>query len=165
MSQEPPILAELVCRKCGAHNPPHANKCWLCNEVQTEDVNPYAAPPVLRPINDSFRSSGQDSANSRVENVYSVVLLFLFFLAIVVGIGLGLQDRGFLMMYIFVIGPAFLATGLSALFGATSKEGVKASSLVRTFIMSTMFAFGVIGLLIVAVIISFFIWCGQLLRI
>lgn len=156
---EPPLLAALVCQKCGTTNPPHAARCWLCDG--TGKTNPYAAsPPMLQPIDKAgAKPSLLVKPNERVEMVFTFLVGGTVALALLVGVGLAAQDPGLLVPYVIILGPAFLVTGVRAAYTITKQEQLRASSLFWTFLWSGLFTVAVLGVLVMASIIALFLWC------
>jgi hypothetical protein len=157
---EPPLLPALVCQRCGATNPPSATKCWLCEGGGT--ANPYAVPASLKPAGSApgaVESAPSSRVESRTQKVFSVLLGTAVVLALVVGVGLAVQEPGMLVPYLIVITPPFLATGGRALASVAKNEKPKASTLFLTFVWSGLFTAMALALLVVASVIAVFLWC------
>lgn len=158
MSGEPPLMPALVCQRCGATNPPHAVKCWLCE--RRGQPNPYAVP-TLMPASPADGSS--TPARSRVQFVFLCLLIGCIALAVFIGVGIAVQDAGMLVPYLVVITPAFLATGVRAALAVGRNQQPKASTLFFTFLWSGLFTAMALSLIVVASIIALFLWCFQMM--
>lgn len=151
---EPPLMPAQICQRCGATNPPHATKCWLCE--QRDVRNPYAVP--MLPMSNA-PAEVQTEAQRRVQLVFLCLLIGSAALALLVGVGIGVQDPGLLVPYLIVIAPAFLVTGVRAAIMVGFKQQPKPSTLFLTFLWSGVFTAMVLLLLIVASVIALFLWC------
>jgi hypothetical protein len=156
---EPPLLPALVCQRCGATNPPQAVKCWLCE--RRDNPNPFA-DPLLAPV-DSSTAVVQTGAQSRVQLVFLGLLGLCIAAAVLIGVGIAVQEPGLLIPYAIVIGPAFLATGVRAALMIGRKEQPKPSTLFLTFLWSGVFTALVLVLIVMASVIAFFLWCFHML--
>ncbi|MGN6543699.1 MAG: hypothetical protein ACTHK7_01525 [Aureliella sp.] len=154
---EPPLMPAMVCRRCGATNPPHAVKCWLCEKRDHSD--PYAVS-TLAPLPSG---PGAKAELSRVQLVFLGVLIACAAVALLIGVGIGVQDPGMLVPYAVVVGPAFLATGVRAAVMIGRKEQPRPSSLFFTFLWTSLFMAMALILLVVASVIAFFLWCVHML--
>jgi hypothetical protein len=152
---EPPRLQPTVCQRCGASNPPHATKCWLC--ARQGNTDPYAPPTQLQSAGSATNILGT-GAQSRAETVYAGLLVSAVVLAFIIGLGLGAQDPGLLIPYLIVIAPAFLATAARLMYGVVRKEKTKPSALLLAFVSGLSFIL-VLGLLAMASVVAFFLWC------
>lgn len=155
---EPPLMPALVCQRCGATNPPHAVKCWLCE--RRDSPNPYAVPALAAT---SAGAGTQTQGQSRVQLVFLGLLIGSAALALLIGAGIVVQDPGMLIPYLIVVGPAFLATGVRAALMTGRKEQLRPSTLFFTFLWSGLFTAMALMLLVVASIIALFLWCIQVL--
>ncbi len=99
MNQEPPVLSPQICPKCGAANYAHVEVCWLCSASFKQDsgvTNPYAVevgPQRAASLHNAFELPA-GGLQSRTETVFLWLMVAIVVLAILVGIGLGAQDRG-----------------------------------------------------------------------
>ena len=153
---EPPRLPNTSCLRCGATNPPHATKCWLCD--RSGAVNPYATEPQVQTLDASACGRGANapaSAQHRVQTIFTSLLIGAVILALIIAVGLGAQEPGLLVPYFILIGPPFLATGARALYSVSLNEKPKPSTLFLTFIWSGLFTV----MLTVAAVIALFVMC------
>lgn len=156
----PPLLPSKICQRCGATNPPIATTCWLCEGRGA--VNPYAATAPLQPMPDAGPPANS-WAQSRVEIICLGLLGMAIILAVLVGVGIGVQDPGMLIPYLIVAGPPFLATGVRALASAGRSQKPTPSKLFLTFVWSTMFTVLALVLLVVASVLALIFWCISVL--
>ena len=148
---EPPRIPTSVCTRCGAINLPDAKQCWLCSRGGQND--PYAAPSL------SYATTmNAGAAQERSQTIYAALLFAAVGLSVIIGIGLATLDPGFLVAYLVVIAPAFLATGARYLYGVVRHEKTKPSALLTAFVSGLSFIL-VLGLLAVASLVALFLWC------
>ena len=160
--QEPPQLAPSICQLCGASNPPHVSKCWLCSG--RESGNPFASAAPISPDADAAGQSGFSAAEQRNQEVFAVLLVACCVLAILIGIGFARTDPGVLVFYAILVGPAFLVTGLRAAYDASQRRTPLPSRLLFTLLWSGITTVLVLFLLVVACVIGLFIFCVSQLR-
>lgn len=166
MSQEPPVLAQVVCPKCGAANYAHAQSCWICHidlKGQIADANPYAPDSPQVAVAATAATPAVSPAQSRVETVFLCLLVAIVVLAGLVGIGLGVQDSGLLTLYLVVIVPSLGAAGVRGLYSVAKGETPQPSKMFGTLIFSALITLGVGALLIVCTVIFLFMMCAQML--
>ncbi len=164
MNQEPPPLAPIACPKCGAANYAHLQACWLCHTpLRPANENPYAAGSVVAPAKLAYDVGAPVAAQSRVETMFMWLLVATVALAVMVGIGIGVQDSGLLTVYLVVLVPSLSAAGVRALYSLAKGESPKPSKMFMTFILSAMITFGLGALLILCTIIFLFLTCAQML--
>lgn len=156
---EPPLMPAMVCRRCGATNPPHAVKCWLCEK--RDHSGPYAVSTLAA----SPAGPGAKAELSRVQLVFLGALIACAAVALLIGVGIGAQDPGMLVPYAVVVGPAFLATGVRAAVMIGRKEQPRPSSLFFTFLWTGLFTAMALILLVVASVIALFLWCVHMLTV
>ncbi len=154
--KEPPLMPTLVCSRCGAANPPYAQRCWLCSTSDRSESVPAAR---LIPLTEFTGDPARLRSQSRTQTICAALLVACVVLTVLVVIGFAVQDRGMLIPLLVVVGPAYLATGVRALHGYAAHGQPKASSLLLTFIFSGLFT--VLALIVLAVVsfIAFFVWC------
>lgn len=157
---EPPQLPATTCLRCGASNPPHAAKCWLCERNDTK--NPYAVQSHLQSNAPPQRGSSL-SAQGRVEVVFASLLIGALILAIIVGVGIAAQDPGLLIPYLIVIAPPIMATSVRALVSVSQHKKPSAYALFMTFLWSGLFTILALVLLVVATVVALFVWCLHML--
>lgn len=168
MSQEPPVLAQVVCPKCGAANYAHVQACWICHaelKGQIAEGNPYAVPGDGQAVTAATTAAppAVSPAQSRVETVFLCLLVAIVVLAAFVGIGLGVQDSGLLTLYLIVIVPSLGAAGIRGLYSVAKGETPHPSKMFGTLIYSALITLGVGALLIVCTVIFLFMMCAQFL--
>ena len=148
---EPPIVPAGICRRCGASNPLDAAQCWLCSREGR--IDPYAVSPQPQ-----MTGTGISHTQARSQNIYAVLLCAAVGLSLMIGIGIATIDPGFLVAYVIIIAPAFLATGARLLYGTVRHEQTKPSALLTAFVTGLSFIL-VLGLLAIAVLVALFLWC------
>jgi hypothetical protein len=153
---EPPRMPPLLCRRCGAANPPYAKVCWLCSTGDRTESNLASA---LIPFTEFENDPARMRSLSRTQQFCAGLLVACVVLTLLVVIGFAIQDRGMLIPLLIVVGPAYLATGLRALHDFATDKQLKASSLLLTFLFSGLFGVLALALFIVASCIAFFVWC------
>ena len=117
-------------------NPPHATVCWLCvgSDRSSSSELPKLLPAAGLPHNSEIQKN-----QSRVQTLCAALLVMCIVLTILIGIGLAVQDPGTLIAYAIFVGPAYLATGVRALYGMSREDQPKASTLLLTFLFSGVF--------------------------
>lgn len=137
-------------------NPPHATVCWLC---VGSDRSSSSELPKLLPTTGLPHNSEIQKNQSRVQTLCAALLVMCIVLTILIGIGLAVQDPGTLIAYAIFVGPAYLATGVRALYGMSREDQPKASTLLLTFLFSGVFTAMAVALFAIASVIAFFVWC------
>jgi hypothetical protein len=149
-------MPPLVCKRCGAANPPYATVCWLCSTGdRAESSSASALVPFTEFANDPIRMR----SFSRTQQICAGLLVACVVLTLLVVIGFTIQEPGMLIPLLIVIAPAYLATGLRALHDYSTDKQLKASSLLLTFLFSGLFGVLALALFIVASCVAFFVWC------
>lgn len=159
-SQEPPVLAIMLCNVCGAplDTPPKDGQrktCWMCGQVAAASENPYSAyanpqaPMTVAPA----------PRDRRYDTLFTTLLVVCVFLAVVIGIGLGVQEPGSLIGYFILILPAFCVTGVRALWQVQQSGEANPQSLFLSLIVSFAVTVCVIVLLAFAAIALLVIMC------
>lgn len=156
MSEIPPVIAECICPHCGARSQSNEGKCWLCFGDKSSSDNPY--------LSTSVPAESPPQPASRWDVVFGVLLGGCFVLTLLVGIGMGMQDRGMLIPFAIFVGPAYLVTIIRGLADASSGKGPKPTSLFLTFVLSLLATTAVLIILGVAAVVILFIICLSSVR-
>lgn len=91
-----------------------------------------------------------------------VLLLVCLGLAVMIGIGMAMQDPGALVGYLILIGPAFTITGVRALRQVSETGQVQTGKLLLGFVVSIMVTVLVLTALAVAAIVLLITTCFSL---
>lgn len=143
---DPPVLAPLICRRCGAPNPPDATNCWLCSMGDHPSL-------LQRPALESA-ASGKGRADALT--VFLGLAVACVATAVLIGAGLSLEDPGFVVLFLLIAVPAFLAS----MSGRSAGTG-NASSDLFSLVCSRLFILLGSGILAVAALIALFLLCVQ----
>ena len=146
---EPPLLQLCLCRMCGAACEVGAKQCWVCH-APASAANPFAptADPVLQ----------SRSRLSAFDAFFTGLLITCAVLAILLTIGLSIQDPGLGFGFLVLISPAFIVTGVRALVQA-SQGKTRPGSLVMSMLMTFVVTIAVVVLLVVALVVMLCVAC------
>lgn len=153
-TSEPPIVAK-ACSICGAVGAKDAQQCWMCG--QNPHSNPYAGPAPVQ----EFTQPAE--AKSKLEPLFRVLLGICVVVVVLIGIGLAVQDPGALLGFAILVLPAFLITGVRALWQVHREGKTSAGSLLVSLLTSFAVTIGIFMVLIAAGIILLFVMCLTLL--
>jgi hypothetical protein len=150
VDDEPPVLAKLICPRCGVANPDGATKCWICESQSSLIAAHFQGDRTI---------DAASPANDRLEKVYLSLLVGCIGLAGMLGISIGFQDPGMLVVYLIIIGPAFLVTMVRGIHHLRTNRKLESGKLLLTFLLSAGITFLVVVLLVVASVVALVIWC------
>ena len=158
--EEPPILAQFVCGDCGALCDAGRVRCWMCGAdiagLGSKEMNPYAARSSSEV---SSRSMDRPVAGSQYDLIFTLLLIGCLVLAIIVGIGMAAEDPGALVGYLILIGPAFIVTGVRALWQVGETGKTQPGRLLISLFVSFSITVAILALLALAAIIFLFVLC------
>jgi len=107
-------LPHINCPECGAENNPFANVCWICRRPLYEGdelVEAELIAPDDRPRQD------------RVGRIFGIwAFIFLIMGAIVVALGIYVEEPGALLPYFIVVSPLSVGIGVLILKGNQSEN-------------------------------------------
>jgi hypothetical protein len=150
MSRPAPV-PETVCQECGAVNPAFHTQCWLCYRPLDS-----GGPPPLP------GSAGVVAAQIVREPSLGVAAASMVGLTValaIVGIGAYLVEPGLAILYGIVAVPPLLATLVTGLTRRARGRPLTLGGRVLTFFVSGVITVGVLGLLCIAGVVSFFVYC------
>ncbi|MCR9295615.1 MAG: hypothetical protein NXI32_23095 [bacterium] len=165
-SSEPPILEQRICGRCGAWVDAGRKQCWMCHADASLFQhpatagqalnNPYASGPTASgpPVTKTARPY-----NDQYDAIFTALLIGCLVLAILVGIGMASEDPGALVAYLILIGPAFLVTGVKALWQVGQHGKPQPGKLLVNLFVSFAVTIAVISLLALAAVILLFFVC------
>ncbi len=146
------LIPAQVCRRCRAISPTDAVNCIQCLELgsvpdaQVVEGNALLGQPLSK-----------GSSQTRSERVSTHVLIGCIVLAILLGIGIGVQDVNLLMFYLILICPAFIAVVIHAVIGRARSGQSDSRALLSTFLWSTFVSvsiFVVVSFIVVLIAIA-----------
>jgi hypothetical protein len=152
----PPIMAQ-SCEHCGAEYSANAKKCWIC--YQDRPPNPYSvdapvpASAVVFPNGKQFTEHTPSAWDSSL----MAVLILCMVLAVLIGIGMVVQDRGMIIPFGIFVGPAFAITIIRGMIQSGTR--VRPGSLLLTFFLSLIATLLVLFLLAAALVGMLFLIC------
>lgn len=154
---EPPIVAQCLCATCGAVCDLDAEQCWMCLEVGPRGNsadNPYSASQI-----DYLPHQQQQPSQSKYDGIFRFLLLMCVVLAVLIGIGLGAQEPGALVAFLILVGPAFVVTGVRALWQVGKEGKTSPKGLFLSLMVSFAFTIALLVTLIAAGIVLLFAMC------
>lgn len=167
-NQPPPAPAVIppeghACTTCGAISIKEARYCWMCGQNPRDNPHSAYAPPIVAPPIEYAGSTPipPPVASGRFEILFRVLLAICAVLAILIGIGMAAQDPGALLGYLILVGPAFLVTGVRAIWQFSSQGKANAGSLLLSLVVTFMVTIGALTLLVAASIILAFVICFE----
>ncbi len=152
---DPPVLELQLCQTCQAACGKGQAKCWLCG-ANPEQPNPYGSVPVSSGAAEP--AAGQLHIE-KYDSVFMVLLVVCTLLAILVGIGLAVEDQGALIGYLILVGPAFAVTGVRGLWQMGRYGRTSGKKLFLSMVLSFALTIAVLALLVMAGIAFLFIMC------
>lgn len=155
----PPVIMDQVCPHCGAMSRTQTGKCWLCHASSTTP-NPFSVTMVAEePSPDAGKLTLWDG-------LFIGLLGLCVILTVLIGIGFAVQDRGMLIPYAILIGPAYLVTVVRGMLSFGSKKKASPAGLFLTFVVSALVTVSIATVLVVGAFVVLFIMCltslGQL---
>ena len=146
-SPEPPIVNIRHCPACGANCEMGHKFCWLCSaplgEVDsTQAKNPFAAREIPE--------SSQPGATGVFDSVFLLLAGTCLALAVLVGVGLAIEEPGTLIPYLIIVGPAFAIPGVRALWRSGRGKPIKGGKLFVDMIFTFVMTLGIVAILILA---------------
>jgi len=154
MTDIPPVIHQRKCPHCGASSSSGKDACWLCYQT-SNGTNPYASSVSL--ATESEIASYE--AATAWDAVFSLLLGICVLLTVLIAIGMLLQDRGMLLPFAILVGPAYLVTIVRGSAQAASGRKVRPGNLLLTFVVSGLVTVGVLVLLFTAAVVLLFLYC------
>jgi hypothetical protein len=148
----PPIIASFECSHCGARSQSREGKCWLCYEEKS-NTNPYSVSQS------QIAQSATQKQMSSWDVVFGALLVACVVLTVLIAIGIAVQDRGMLIPFAILVGPAYLVTIIRGV--AQSNSTPRPTNLFLTFIVSLLATVGVMVVLAIASVVLLMIVCLQ----
>jgi hypothetical protein len=145
MSSAPPKLTK-VCPDCGANNPGHLSKCWLCEAPLGVAASGAPFTPTAYQRHASFQFS---FASLMVTIALIAVLLGAFRLAP----GLG-------VLLTIIVAPAWIRTCITVAFRSSERGEVGLGQKAGIFAVSLAMVIGIGVMLIAALVGAFAVFCG-----
>lgn len=143
----PPVLPPLICRRCGAPNPPDATNCWLCSMGDHPSL-------LQRPA-----ASGKGQPIEGPADTLTMLLgltVACVATAVFIGVGMSLKDPGLVALFLMIAVPAFLAS----MAGRSAGTG-QASGDLFSLLCSRLFILLGSGILVVAALTALFLLCVE----
>lgn len=148
----PPVIMQKECPHCGAMSRNQAGKCWLCHASETTP-NPFTAPiPNEEQPDNAAKMTAWDA-------LFMGLLLLCVALTVLIGIGLAVQDRGLLIPFAILIGPAYLVTIVRGMLSFGAGKKAKPYSLLLTFVVSAVVTLSIATVLAVGAVVVMFVIC------
>jgi hypothetical protein len=155
---EPPVIAQCLCSTCGAVCEVGAEQCWMCFQAGSPartTINPYSASQIeYLPY-----QQWQPPSQSKYEGIFQFLLLMCVLLAVLVSIGLWVQDPGLLVGFLILVGPAFAVTGVRALWQVGKQGKASPKSLFLSLVISFAFTVAILVTLVAAGVILLIAMC------
>lgn len=167
------------CVECGAENVLPANRCWLCYKLlqpgegviaadvvdgPTAELHATEPPPQLPvPKYPVPPAPMRDTPTSQW--VFGIMTGAVFVLIVLVGLGIAVDQSqsSLLMVYLAIVLPGLLTTGISLLRSHAKTGQVSWQRGFLTFVLTLALSFGVavvvIAMLVIAAIIAFLNFC------
>jgi hypothetical protein len=144
-----------ICPECGADCGGTAQSCWMCQAnlanvetiVAAEEVANQAVRAVRRP------------PNAVSEAFFATSTILLVIAALVVGIGLMINEPGLGIVFAIVASPALIATVVRTRFRQATTGTVSWAERFATLIVSGALTIGILSMLGVACFVAFLAYC------
>jgi|SRR4051794_30975508 hypothetical protein len=142
-----PQNSELHCPKCGAVLPENAKSCWLCfAPLNATDFLAAGATPAT-PL-----TTEAGSTNSTASLVMFATLICVVFGVLTIAPGLGITLG-------FIAFVAWVRTVVKVQKRSANRQVVTTTTKVLLFIQSVVLTFLILGLVLVACVVTLFIAC------
>lgn len=151
---ELPIVA-IAYSVYGAVGAKNGQQCWMCE--QNPQSNPYAFPALVQELTQPAKSK------SKLQRLFRVLLEIYLIVVMLIGIGMAVQDPGALPGFGILVLPAFLITGVRALWQFRRDGTTSGCSLPVSLLTSFALTTGIFMVPIAAGIILQFVMCLTLL--
>ncbi len=152
MSDAPAVHA-IRCPRCGAALRDAEKPCWLCHAPSNASAtSPYQPPSIII-------SEAVADRYTTFDYVSMAILSLCAILAVLIGIGITLDDQGMLVPFLIVVSPAFLVTLGKGLHSWSQTGRPQPGKMLLTLLTAGVVTISVIALLIVAGIVMLFAIC------
>jgi hypothetical protein len=164
---QPPVVQHYTCSQCGALCDSARQRCWMCHADSSyfrssQQDNPYRTQAMpYEPLMPGLQPLPAAAFSSRYDGLFSALLIGCVVLALLVGLGMALQDPGALVGYAILVGPAFAVTGVRALWQIGETGKTQPGRLLVSLAVSFAVTIAVISLLAFAAIVLLFALCIQ----
>ena len=142
-----------LCPRCGAKITSPFAACWLCSG-KPEDRNSIK---VNSQTTQTYVAG--NGSSSIFEGIYTAILAICAVMAVLIGIGLTIQDPGLLVPYLFLLGPILLASGVHGSQQIVTTGRIQPGSLLKTVMIASLTVFALVAALIIAFVIFLFAIC------
>ncbi len=141
-------LPHVSCPECGAENNTFANACWICRRPLYGDDELVEAE-LVAPIG----RSRQDRMG-RIIGVWAFI--FLVFGAMVIGLGIYVDEPGILFPYLILVTPLCIGVGVLMLKGNRSENPwLRAIAICFSTIIVSVGAMVLLGIALIIALIAF----------
>ena len=145
MSSAPPKLTS-VCTDCGASNPGHLSKCWLCQ-----------APVVLAASGTPFKATAYER-HAAFQFSFASLLVTIALIAVLLGVFRLAPGLGVLLA--IIVAPAWIRTCITVTFKQSRQGAVTFGQKAGVFATSLAIVIGIGVMLIAAVVGAFAVFCS-----
>ncbi|MBA2114937.1 hypothetical protein [Bremerella alba] len=146
-------LPHVLCPECGAENNSFANACWICRRPLYEGdemVDAELVMPVATP------------RQGYLGSLFGIwAFIFLALGAVIVGLGIYVDEPGILLPYLIVVMPLSIGVGVLLLKGNQS-ENPWLRGIAMSF-SALIISIGALVMLGIALIISLIVFCFMLI--
>lgn len=143
-----------VCPECGAQSSATSARCWICRS----DLKNVQAIVLAEAMAPSIKP--QSWASPTIRRANAAMIASLFFVVVVVGIGVGLVEKWLLFPYLIVVIPAWIVFWNAAEAKSLNRKRVGPADIFISFVLSLAGVVGVLILLILALFIAIFAICA-----
>jgi hypothetical protein len=139
---------EKICPDCGAENLAAAKYCWLCRRDMTTVSEVVLAEVVLR------RPAWTPS-----DWFFAILSLLLAIMIVLCAIGLAVEEPSAAIVFGILVVPPLVATIVRVSVRQQRQGHVSWAERFLTFFVSSVIMVGVVGLLLAAAFVAFFVYC------
>ncbi|MFO0869741.1 MAG: hypothetical protein U0935_12485 [Pirellulales bacterium] len=143
----PPVLPR--CPHCGAHLQPQMVRCWLC----------FAAIPSTPPAQVPVELARPPEFSQLGERIFQGLSILVAGLVLLILLGTFLQEPAAGVTLTMLLFVPLSATVLRLYLQKQRYGRVSWAERLATFLVSTALLVMVLGVLVVAAFIAFFVWC------
>ncbi len=159
-------LEMVACNDCGASNPLHATRCWLCGRQFGPPSPPILtgaphdiSPPPLPTGTSPFAEGAIAIESQRGALTITLSSIFICITLIAVGLGLSQIEPGLAIWYAIIVGPAYVATAITTFTRRAKGRPMSRGEQLTVFGIATAITLVAIPCLAVAALAAFFVYC------
>ena len=143
-----PTTNEKICPDCGAENLAMAKYCWLCHR----DMATVSEVVIAEMIPEQPTWTPSDW-------FFAVLSLLVAIMIVLCGIGLAIEEPTAAIVFGILVAPPLVATVVRVRIRQQRQGHVSWAERFLTFFVSSVITVGILGLLLAAAFVAFFVYC------